>query len=125
MNLETIATLGLLSKITDNSVTVNTAGGQNMGVAGDIYVTFKVGRAYSFTHRFVVCECLRRPFILGEDFLRKHYMKLVWAPGKKRTLGYLDEIIALASQEVTNEPTNPEELHQNSCQELCSGPSLL
>ena len=31
-------------------------------------------------------------------------MKLGWAPGKKRTLGYLDDIIAMASQEVTNEP---------------------
>ena len=33
-----------------------------------------------------------------------HYMKLGWAPGKKRTLHYLDETIAVASQEVTNEP---------------------
>ena len=31
-------------------------------------------------------------------------MKLGWAPGKKRTLGYLDETIAVASQEVMNEP---------------------
>ena len=31
-------------------------------------------------------------------------MKLGWAPGKKGSLGYLDEIIAVASQEVTNEP---------------------
>ena len=31
-------------------------------------------------------------------------MKLGWAPGKKRTLGYLDDTIAVASQEVTNEP---------------------
>ena len=35
--------------------------------------------------------------------MSKHYMKLGWAPGKKRTLGYLDESIAVASQEVTNE----------------------
>ena len=103
MNMDTIATLGLLSKMIDSSVTVNTASGQNMGVVGDIYVSFKIGKSYSFTHRFVVCECLSRPFILGEDFMSKHYMKLGWAPGKKRTLGYLDEIIAVASQEVTNE----------------------
>ena len=31
-------------------------------------------------------------------------MKLGWAPGRKRTLGYLDKTIAVASQEVTNEP---------------------
>ena len=36
--------------------------------------------------------------------MSQHYMKLGWAPGKKRTLGYLDETIAVASQEVTNEP---------------------
>ena len=104
MNMETIAALGLLGKMTNSSVTVNMASGQNMGVAGDVHVTFKLGRKYSFTHRFVVCEHLTRHFILGEDFLSKHYMTLGWAPGKKRTLGYLNDTIAVASQEVTNEP---------------------
>ena len=75
-----------------------------MGVAGDVQVYFKIGRKYSFTHRFVVCENLTRPFILGANFMSQHYMKLGWALGKKRTLGYLDETIAVASQEVTNEP---------------------
>ena len=74
----------------DISFTVNTASGQNMGVAGDINVTFKIGRSYSFAHRFIFCEHLSRPFILGQDFLSKHYMKLGWASGNKRTLGYLD-----------------------------------
>ena len=104
MNMETIGTLGLLGKMTNSSVTVNTASEQNMGVAGDVYITFKIGRKYSFTHKFVVCECLSRPFILGEYFLSKHYMTLEWAPGKKMTLGYLGNTKALASQEVTNEP---------------------
>ena len=104
MNMDTVAALELLSKMGDSSVTVNTASGHNMGVAGDVYVTFEIGRAYSFTHWFVLCECLSRPYIIGEDFLSKHYMKLGWAPGKKRTLGYLDETIAVASQEITNEP---------------------
>ena len=53
---------------------------------------------------FVVCENLTRPFIFGADFMSKHYMKWGWAPGKKRTLGYLNETIAVASQEVANEP---------------------
>ena len=104
MNMETIAALGLLGKMTNSSVTVNKASGQNMGVAGDVYITFKIGKKYSFTHEFVVCECLSRPFILGEDFLSKHCMTLGWAPGKKRTLGYLSDTIVMASQEVTNEP---------------------
>ena len=42
--------------------------------------------------------------ILGDDFLSKHYMTLGWAPGKKMTLGYLSDTIAMASQDVTNEP---------------------
>ena len=36
--------------------------------------------------------------------MSEHYMKLGWAPGKKITLDYLDETIAVAPQEVTNEP---------------------
>ena len=36
--------------------------------------------------------------------MSQHYMKLGWAPGKKRTLGYLNDTIMVASQEVTNEP---------------------
>ena len=104
MNMDTVAALGLLGKLTQSSVTVNMASGQNMGMAGDVQVNFKIGRKYSFTQKFVVCENLTRPFILGADFMSKHYMKLGWAPGKKRTLGYLDETIAVASQEVTNEP---------------------
>ena len=75
-----------------------------MGVAGDVKLNFKIGRKYSFTHRFMVCENLTRLLILGADFMSQHYMKLGWTPGKKRTLGYLDETITVASQEVTNEP---------------------
>ena len=91
MNMDTVAVLGLLGKLTRSSVTVNTASGQNMGVAGDVQVNFKIGRKYSFTQMFVVCENLTRPFVLGADFMSKHYMKLGWAPGRKRTLGYLYE----------------------------------
>ena len=95
MNMDTVATLGLLGRLTQSSVTVKMASRQNMWC--DVRVTFKKGRKYSFTHRFVVCENLTRPFILGADFMSQHYMKLGWAPGKKRTLGYLDETIAVAS----------------------------
>ena len=104
MNMETTVALGLLSQMTSSSVIVNMASGQNMGVTGDIHISFKIGITYSFTHKFVVLKNLTRPFILGEDFMNKHYMKLGQAQGKKRTLGYLDEIIAVASQGVTNEP---------------------
>ena len=104
MNMDTVAALGLLCNLTQSSVMVNTASRQNMGMASDLMVSFNIGRKHSFTHRFVVCENLTRPFILGADFMSQHYMKLGWAPGKKRTSVYLDEIIVVASLEVTNEP---------------------
>ena len=74
MNMETVATLGLTSQITPSSISVNTANGDHMGVAGGVWVNFKIGRKFSFTHNFVVCEWLSRLFIIGEDFMRKHYM---------------------------------------------------
>ena len=83
--MDIVATLGLLGKLTQSSVTVNTASGQNIGVAGDVRVSSKIGRKHAFTHRFVVCKILTRPFILGANFMNQHYMMLAWAPGKKRT----------------------------------------
>ena len=76
MNMETVATLGLTSQITPSSVLVNTANGDHMGVAGNVRVHFEIGKKCSFTHSFVVCKRLSHPFIIGEDFMRKHYMSL-------------------------------------------------
>ena len=103
MSIDKVATLGLLGKLTRSSVKVNMASEQNMGMAGDVQVNFKIGRKYSFTQTSVVCENLTRLFILGADLMSKHYTKLDWAPGRKRTMGYLDETIAVALQIVTNE----------------------
>ena len=104
MNMETIAALGLTSQITPSSVSVNTANGDHMGVAGDVRVHFKIGKKCSFTHNFVVCERLSRPFIIGEDFMRKHHMSLQWVPENKRALGFQGETIAVASQAILDEP---------------------
>ena len=41
MNMDTVATVGLLGKLTQSSVTVNTASGQNIGVAGYVQVNFQ------------------------------------------------------------------------------------
>ena len=78
MNMETVATLGLTSQITPSSVSVNTANGDHMGVAGDVRVHFKIGKKCSFTYSFVVCKRLSHLFIIGEDFMKKHYMSLQW-----------------------------------------------
>ena len=104
MNMETVATLGLTSQITPSSVSVNTVNGDHMGVAGDVRVHFKIGRKCSFTHSFVVCKRLSHPFIIGEDFMRKHYMSLQWVPENKCALGFQGETIAVASQAMLDEP---------------------
>ena len=104
MNMETIATLGLTSQITPSSVSVNTANGDHMGVAGNVRVHFKIGKKCSFTHSFVVCKRLSQSFIIGEDFMRKHYMSLQWVPENKHALGFQGETIAVASQAILDEP---------------------
>ena len=43
MNMETVAALSLTSQITPSSISVNTANGDHMGVAGDVQVNFKIG----------------------------------------------------------------------------------
>ena len=102
--METVAALGLTSQITPSSVSVNTANGDHMGVAGDVRVHFKISKKCYFTHSFVVCKRLSRPFIIGEDFMRKHYMSLQWVPENKCALGFQGETIAVASQAVLDEP---------------------
>ena len=64
----------------------------------------KLVKKCSFTHSFVVCERLSCPFIIGEDFMKKHYMSLQWVPENKCTLGFQGETIAVASQAVLDEP---------------------
>ena len=104
MNMETVATLGLTSQITPSSISVNTVNGDHMGVADDVRVNFKIGRKFSFSHSFVVCERLSCPFIIGEDFKRKHYMSLQWVPENKWALGFQGETIAVASEAMLDEP---------------------
>ena len=94
---DTVATLGLLGQISDN-INVRTANSQDMGVKGSVIVNFKIGPS-SFTHKFVVCEGLTRPFfsILGEEFLSHHCFTLGWTNDNKRLAEYRNEVIAVAS----------------------------
>ena len=59
---DTASALGLLHKISDSNVNIRTANGHNMGVNGSVMVSFKIGSC-GFTHKFIVCEGLNRPFI--------------------------------------------------------------
>ena len=78
------------------------ANGQNMGIKGSLMVHFKI-RPSSFTHKFVVCEGLTRPFILGEEFLSHPCFKLGWTDNNKRFTKYRNKIIAVASQAVVDD----------------------
>ena len=102
MNIETCTALGLLHNVSDTNTQVNTASGQDMGVIGHVMVTFKLGKQ-SFTHKFLVCRFLTRPFILGEDYLSKNCMCMEW-DGNKRAISCMSNVLATASQEVMEEP---------------------
>ena len=102
MNVETCTALGLLHSISDTNTQVNTVSGQDMGILGHVMVTFKLGKQ-SFTHKFLVCRFLTRPFILGEDYLSKNCMCMEW-DGNRRAISYMSNVLVTASQEVMEEP---------------------
>ena len=79
---DTFAEMGLLHQISNSSTCIRTANGQDVGVIGSIMINFIVGPC-SFTHKFVVCNGITRPFILGEDFLSHHCFKLGWTDGQQ------------------------------------------
>ena len=43
-------------------------------------------------------------FIIGKDFMRKHYVLLQWVPENRRALEFQGETIAVASQAMLDEP---------------------
>ena len=99
---DTIAEMGLLHQISDSSTCIRTANGQDVGVRGSVMINFKIGSC-SFTHKFVVCNGITRPFILGEDFLSHHCFKLGWTDDNKRFAEYKGKVIAVASQAVMDD----------------------
>ena len=97
----TVAEMGLLHQISD-STCIRTANSQEVGVRGSIVVSFKIGPC-SFTHKFIVCKGITRPFILGKEFLSHHCFKLGWTDDNKRFPEYRGEVIAVASQAVMDD----------------------
>ena len=102
MNVDTCTALGLLDSVSDTNTQVNMVSGQDMGILGHVMVMFKLGKQ-SFTHKFLVCRFLTRPFILGEDYLSKNCMCMEW-DGNRRAISYMSNVLATASQEVMEEP---------------------
>ena len=86
----------LLHEISESSTCLRTANGQDVGVKGLVLVSFQIGPC-SFTHRFIVCKGITRPFIL-EDFLSHHCFKLGWTDDNNRFAEYKGKVIAIASQ---------------------------
>ena len=99
---DTIAKMGLLHQISDSSTYIRTANGQDVGVRGAVMINLKIGSC-SFTHKFVACNGITRPFILGEDFLICHCFKLGWTDDNKRFTEYKSKVIAVASQVVMDD----------------------
>ena len=93
---DTVAEMGLLHQISNSSTCIRTANGQDVGVKGSVMISFIVGPC-SFTHKFVVCNGITRPFILGEDFLSCHCFKLGWTDDNKRFAEYKGKVIAVTS----------------------------
>ena len=99
---DTVSELELLHQISESSTCIRTANSQDVGVKGSIVVSFQIGPC-SFTHRFIVCKGITRPFILGEDFLSCHCFKLGWTDDNKRFAEYRGKVIAIASQAVMDD----------------------
>ena len=116
-----MATLGLLSQISDNNISIRTANGQDMGVRGSVMVNFKIGPS-SFSHKFVVCEGLTRPFIIGEEFLSWHCFTLGWTDENRRFAKYKNKVIAVASQTVMDDRIIVSCPGKNPSEKLCYGP---
>ena len=99
---DTVSELDLLHQVSESSTCIRTANGQDVGVKGSIVINFHIGNC-SFTHRFIVCNGITRPFILGEDFLSRHCFKLGWTDDNKRFAEYKGKVIAIASQAVMDD----------------------
>ena len=97
-----VATLGLLSQIFDNSICIRTANGQDMGIKVSVIVNFKI-RLYSFCQKFIVCEGLTRPFILGKELLSQNCFTLGWTDDTKKVAEYRNKVITVASQAVMDD----------------------
>ena len=117
---DTVTEMGLLHQISDSSTCTRTANGQDVGVRGSIVVNFKIGPC-SFTHKFIVCRGITRPFILGEEFLSHHCFKLGWTDDNKRLTEYRNAVVAVASQAVMDDQDHGFSCSEDPSKTLCNG----
>ena len=99
---DTVSEMDLLHQISESSTCIRTANSQDVGVKGSILVSFQI-RPCSFTHRFIVCKGITRPFILGEGFPKSSLLQTGMDRHNKRFAEYKGKVIAIASQAVMDD----------------------
>ena len=96
------------------NVRIRSATGRDVQTLGRTKVQFKLG-VTTYTSEFIVCRNLRRPAILGIDFLRKNRLGTTWTEGKF-ALQKGDDIL-VESIEVFFEDTYPK-LKARKCMDI-------
>ena len=87
------------------SIKIRSATGRDLQTLGRKIVQFKLG-VTTYTSEFIVCKNLRRPAILGIDFLRKNRIGTTWTEEGKFALQKGDDIL-VESIEIFFEDTHP------------------
>ena len=86
-------------------VRIRSATGRDVQTLGKTRIQFKLGIT-TYTTEFIVCKNLRRPAVLGIDFLRKNRLGTTWTEEGKFALQKGDDIL-VESIEVFFEDTYP------------------
>ena len=97
------------------NVRIRSATGRDVQTLGRTKVQFKLG-VTTYTSEFIVCRNLRRPAILGIDFLRKNRLGTTWTEEGKFALQKGDDIL-VESIEVFLEDTYPK-LKARKCMDI-------
>ena len=97
------------------NVRIRSATGRDVQTLGRTIVQFKLG-VTTYTSEFIVCRNLRRPAILGIDFLRKNRLGTTWTEEGKFALQKGDDIL-VESIEVFFEDTYPK-LKARKCMDI-------
>ena len=87
------------------NVRIRSATGRDVQILGKTKAQFKLG-VTTYTSEFLVCKNLRRPAVLGIDFLRKNRLGTTWTEEGKFALQKGDDIL-VESIEVFFEDTYP------------------
>ena len=87
------------------NVRIRSASGRDVQILGKTKAQFKLG-VTTYTSEFLVCKNLRRPAVLGIDFLRKNRLGTTWTEEGKFALQKGDDIL-VESIEVFFEDTYP------------------